>query len=120
MRQEQRKKKTLRTAHRPRAHVRSSTSPTAPITRTSAARRPVDGNGDRRLRRRHADPADSNRAHGEECEDVMRLILANVRGSDERRADFEAQIGSLKTGATRLLEIVSGAARKKRASTRHT
>src|SRR5438132_200479 len=43
---------------------------------------------------------------GEICEDVMRLILANVRSSSERRADFEAQIGSLKTGATRLLEIV--------------
>jgi N-methylhydantoinase B len=43
---------------------------------------------------------------GELCEDVMKLILANVRSSDERRADFEAQIGSLKTGASRLLEIV--------------
>src|SRR6266446_2423025 len=44
--------------------------------------------------------------NGEVCEDVMKLILANVRSSNERRADFEAQIGSLKTGATRLLEIV--------------
>lgn len=43
---------------------------------------------------------------GEICEDVMKLILANVRSSNERRADFEAQIGSLKTGAARLLEIV--------------
>src|SRR5438552_7977245 len=43
---------------------------------------------------------------GEVCEDVMKLILANVRSSNERRADFEAQIGSLKTGASRLLEIV--------------
>src|SRR5882672_7378663 len=43
---------------------------------------------------------------GEICGDVMKLILANVRGSRERRADFEAQIGSLKTGAARLLEIV--------------
>jgi N-methylhydantoinase B len=43
---------------------------------------------------------------GEICVDVMKLILANVRGSQERRADFEAQIGSLKTGAARLLEIV--------------
>jgi N-methylhydantoinase B len=41
------------------------------------------------------------------CEDVMKLILANVRSSNERRADFEAQIGSLKTGASRLLEIVA-------------
>ena len=39
-------------------------------------------------------------------EDLMRLILANVRSHDERRGDFQAQIGSLKTGATRLLEIV--------------
>jgi N-methylhydantoinase B len=43
---------------------------------------------------------------GEPCADVMKLILANVRSSRERRADFEAQIGSLKTGAARLLEIV--------------
>ena len=39
-------------------------------------------------------------------EELMRLLLANVRGTTERRADFEAQIGSLKTGATRLKEIV--------------
>jgi N-methylhydantoinase B len=38
--------------------------------------------------------------------DVMQLILLNVRASNERRADFEAQLGSLKTGATRLLEII--------------
>jgi len=43
---------------------------------------------------------------GEVCEDVMKLIMANVRGNEERRADFEAQMGSLKTGAARLLEIV--------------
>lgn len=43
---------------------------------------------------------------GEISPDVMRLILANVRSSKEREADFAAQIGSLKTGATRLLEIV--------------
>src|SRR5207249_443250 len=40
--------------------------------------------------------------NGEVCEDVMKLILANVRGNEERRADFEAQMGSLKTGAARL------------------
>jgi N-methylhydantoinase B len=39
-------------------------------------------------------------------EDIMRLIMANVRSQDERRGDFQAQIGSLRTGATRLLEIV--------------
>jgi N-methylhydantoinase B len=38
-------------------------------------------------------------------EELMRLLLANVRGAAERRADFEAQIGSLKTGALRLQEI---------------
>jgi N-methylhydantoinase B len=44
--------------------------------------------------------------HGEIVDDVMQLILANVRGRVERQADFRAQIGSLTTGATRLLEIV--------------
>ena len=39
-------------------------------------------------------------------DDVMRLLMANVRASHERRADFEAQLGSLQTGATRLLEII--------------
>lgn len=39
-------------------------------------------------------------------DDLMRLILANVRGLDERRGDFQAQIGSLKTGELRLIEIV--------------
>src|SRR5207248_11225273 len=43
---------------------------------------------------------------GEVVSDVMKLILTNVRSSNERRADFEAQIGSLKTGETRLLEII--------------
>src|SRR5262249_46329449 len=45
-------------------------------------------------------------SRGETCADVMKLILTNVRSSHERRADFEAQIGSLKTGEMRLLEIV--------------
>lgn len=49
---------------------------------------------------------------GEICDDVMKLILANVRSNQERRSDFEAQIGSLKTGATRLLEIVERRGRK--------
>ncbi|HEX8145073.1 MAG TPA: hydantoinase B/oxoprolinase family protein [Pyrinomonadaceae bacterium] len=43
---------------------------------------------------------------GETDEEMLGLLLANVRGTAERRADFEAQIGSLKTGAARLLEIV--------------
>jgi N-methylhydantoinase B len=48
---------------------------------------------------------------GRVVEDVMRLLMANVRVERERRADFEAQIGSLKTGAARLLEIVARAGR---------
>ncbi|HZE73425.1 MAG TPA: hydantoinase B/oxoprolinase family protein [Pyrinomonadaceae bacterium] len=43
---------------------------------------------------------------GELDPDLMRMILTNVRGQEERRGDFQAQIGSLKTGAERLLEIV--------------
>jgi N-methylhydantoinase B len=46
---------------------------------------------------------------GRADESLMRVLLANVRGAAERRADFEAQIGSLKTGAARLLEIVGRA-----------
>lgn len=44
--------------------------------------------------------------NGELDTDTMRLILANVRGQQERQGDFQAQIGSLKTGSRRLLEIV--------------
>jgi N-methylhydantoinase B len=44
--------------------------------------------------------------HGVLDQDTMRLLLANVRGNVERRGDFDAQIGSLKTGETRLLEII--------------
>jgi N-methylhydantoinase B len=44
--------------------------------------------------------------NGEIVDDVMKLILANVRGHDERRGDFQAQIGSLKTGEARLIEII--------------
>ncbi|HEX7177974.1 MAG TPA: hydantoinase B/oxoprolinase family protein [Pyrinomonadaceae bacterium] len=43
---------------------------------------------------------------GRVVDDVLRLVLANVRVERERRADFEAQMGSLRTGAARLLEIV--------------
>jgi N-methylhydantoinase B len=43
---------------------------------------------------------------GQLDEEMMRLVLANVRGTTERRAEFEAQIGSLKTGAARLAEII--------------
>jgi len=48
-------------------------------------------------------------------EDVLRLLMANVRVERERRADFEAQVGSLKTGAARLLEIVGRAGREEAA-----
>jgi N-methylhydantoinase B len=44
--------------------------------------------------------------NGELDEDILRLILANVRGHDERLGDFQAQIGSLKTGEARLWEII--------------
>jgi len=57
---------------------------------------------------------------GRVVEDVMRLLLANVRGAEERRADFAAQIGSLQTGARRLLEIVGrSGAREARAYAAH-
>src|SRR5256714_5635966 len=35
---------------------------------------------------------------GEIVSDVMKLLLANVRSRDDRRADFEARLGWLKTG----------------------
>jgi N-methylhydantoinase B len=44
--------------------------------------------------------------NGEIDADTMRLVLANVRGRHEREGDFQAQIGSLKTGTRRLLEVV--------------
>src|SRR5690242_1431029 len=53
---------------------------------------------------------------GELDHDTMRLLLANVRGNVERRGDFDAQIGSLKTGATRLLEIVERRGEKETAT----
>jgi N-methylhydantoinase B len=46
---------------------------------------------------------------GKIVDEVMRLLMTNVRASEERRADFEAQIGSLRTGAARLSEIVERA-----------
>src|SRR5256885_15788170 len=46
---------------------------------------------------------------GRVAADVMRLLMANVRGERERRAGFEAQIGSLKTGAARPRVIVARA-----------
>ena len=39
-------------------------------------------------------------------DDLLRLVLANVRTPDERRGDLDAQLASLHAGATRLLEMV--------------
>jgi len=39
-------------------------------------------------------------------DDIMRLILANVRTPDERRGDLRAQLGSLRTGERRLEELI--------------
>ncbi|MFL6211144.1 MAG: hydantoinase B/oxoprolinase family protein [Pyrinomonadaceae bacterium] len=59
-------------------------------------------------------------AGGLVIEDMMKLLLANVRGAEERQADFAAQIGSLQTGARRLLEIVGrSGAREARAYAAH-
>ncbi|MBA2341241.1 MAG: hydantoinase B/oxoprolinase family protein [Pyrinomonadaceae bacterium] len=49
---------------------------------------------------------------GEVAQDVMRLLLANVRAAAEREADLKAQLGSLATGARRLLEIVERAGKR--------
>jgi len=43
---------------------------------------------------------------GEVNPDVMRLIAANVRLPEEREGDLTAQLGAIRTGQTRLLEIV--------------
>ncbi|WP_435101995.1 hydantoinase B/oxoprolinase family protein [Halarchaeum sp. P4] len=43
---------------------------------------------------------------GDVVEDVMRLLLANVRNPDERRADLRAQIAANDRGAERLHDLV--------------
>lgn len=43
---------------------------------------------------------------GQINQDVMRLISANVRLPEEREGDLTAQLGAIRTGETRLLEIV--------------
>jgi N-methylhydantoinase B len=40
-------------------------------------------------------------------EDVLRLLLANVRTADERRADLAAQLGAQVTGARRLVSLAA-------------
>jgi len=44
---------------------------------------------------------------GKPNEELLRLLLANVRGHDERRGDLAAQLGALRTGESRLMQIVS-------------
>ena len=44
---------------------------------------------------------------GQQDQELLRLLLANVRGHEERKGDLAAQLGALRTGETRLLEIVS-------------
>jgi N-methylhydantoinase B len=43
---------------------------------------------------------------GELDRDVFDLLLANVRGREEREGDFAAQLGALSVGGERLIEIV--------------
>jgi N-methylhydantoinase B len=43
---------------------------------------------------------------GEVNQDVMRLISANVRLAEERQGDLTAQLGAIRTGQARLLEMV--------------
>ncbi|MGH9755919.1 MAG: hydantoinase B/oxoprolinase family protein, partial [Blastocatellia bacterium] len=43
---------------------------------------------------------------GELDRDVFNLLLANVRGREEREGDFAAQLGALRVGGERLLEII--------------
>jgi N-methylhydantoinase B len=47
------------------------------------------------------------RRGGDEQVGVMRLLLANVRTPDERRADLAAQLGAQVTGARRLEELAA-------------
>jgi N-methylhydantoinase B len=44
---------------------------------------------------------------GELQDDVMRLILANVRTSDERKGDLNAQLAALRVGEQRLMELAT-------------
>jgi N-methylhydantoinase B len=44
---------------------------------------------------------------GELDRDVFNLLLANVRGREEREGDFAAQLGALKVGSERLIEMVA-------------
>jgi N-methylhydantoinase B len=46
-------------------------------------------------------------ARGRLVDDVLALLLANVRGSAERRGDLQAQVASLQLGARRMRELFS-------------
>jgi N-methylhydantoinase B len=43
---------------------------------------------------------------GETDRDLLNLLLSNVRGREEREGDFDAQLGALRIGSERLMEIV--------------
>lgn len=43
---------------------------------------------------------------GETNDEILRLLLANVRGHEERKGDLAAQRGALRVGTDRLLQIV--------------
>ncbi len=49
------------------------------------------------------------RARGEPCQDVVRLLRANVRGAEERAVDLQAQEASVLRAEARLLQIVGEA-----------
>ncbi len=49
---------------------------------------------------------------GRPVEDVWRLLLANVRTPEERRADLEAQVGANRVGARRLSELAERVGRR--------
>jgi N-methylhydantoinase B len=43
---------------------------------------------------------------GRADDDMRRLLLANMRGPEEREGDIAAQVGAMRTGAARLAEVV--------------
>lgn len=49
---------------------------------------------------------------GERVDDLWALLLANVRGRVEREGDFAAQLGALRVGQERLLEILTRSGRR--------
>ena len=53
---------------------------------------------------------------GEVDADIMRLLMANVRGNNERRGDFDAQIGSLQYWCDAFLKSSIAEVRKRPAS----